>query len=116
MKKITFVNDSEPYLSAENLNQLQDNIEEEINKIPLDKLNENYNIDNLKTNGTYGIFNATGTLPNGFSTTSNNLIIQCFIWAEDYGRQILHDVRTNNSYSRNIYDGVWQEWKQITMI
>ena len=40
MKKITFVNDSEPYLSAENLNQLQDNIEEEINKIPLDKLNE----------------------------------------------------------------------------
>ena len=28
MKKITFVNDSEPYLSAENLNQLQENIEQ----------------------------------------------------------------------------------------
>ena len=27
MEKITFVNDSEPYLSAENLNQLQENIE-----------------------------------------------------------------------------------------
>lgn len=28
MQKITFVNNSEPYLSAENLNQMQDNIEE----------------------------------------------------------------------------------------
>lgn len=33
MKKITFVNDSEPYLSAENLNQLQDNIEEHIDGV-----------------------------------------------------------------------------------
>ena len=32
MEKITFVNNSEPYLSAENLNQLQDNIENAINE------------------------------------------------------------------------------------
>lgn len=32
MKKINFVNNSEPYLSAENLNQMQDNIEEAINE------------------------------------------------------------------------------------
>ena len=30
MEKITFANDSEPYLSAENLNQMQDNIENDI--------------------------------------------------------------------------------------
>ena len=32
MKKINFVNNSEPYFSAENLNQMQDNIEEAINE------------------------------------------------------------------------------------
>ena len=32
MEKITFVNNSEPYLSAENLNQLQTNIENAINE------------------------------------------------------------------------------------
>ena len=33
MKKITFINDEAPYLSAENLNLLQDNIEESIDEI-----------------------------------------------------------------------------------
>ena len=33
MKKINFVNNSEPYLSAENLNQMQSNIEEAINGV-----------------------------------------------------------------------------------
>lgn len=32
MEKIQFVNNSEPYLSAENLNQMQDNIENAINE------------------------------------------------------------------------------------
>ena len=32
MEKITFVNNSEPYLSSETLNQLQDNIENAINE------------------------------------------------------------------------------------
>lgn len=33
MEKITFVNNSEPYLSAENLNQLQTNIEKELEEL-----------------------------------------------------------------------------------
>lgn len=33
MKKIEFKNNSEPYLSAETLNQLQGNVEDEFNKI-----------------------------------------------------------------------------------
>lgn len=35
MKKINFANNSEPYLSAENLTQMQDNIEEAINGVVL---------------------------------------------------------------------------------
>lgn len=45
MEKITFVNNSEPYLSAENLNQLQTNIENAIN--------ETYSTTEVKTNKTW---------------------------------------------------------------
>ena len=115
MKKINFANNDAPYLSAENLNQMQTNIEDGINEIPMKILESSYDIDTIKQSGTYGIFNATGTLPNGFSTTDNNIIIQCFMWDENWGRQILHDIRTNNSYSRNLNNGTWLAWKQITM-
>ena len=35
MKKITFVNNSEPYLSAENLNQMQENVENAISGVTI---------------------------------------------------------------------------------
>ena len=41
MEKINFVNNSEPYLSAENLNTMQDNIETAINGIVESGSNEN---------------------------------------------------------------------------
>lgn len=78
-------------------------------------LSSNTNIDNLKTVGTYGIFNATGTLPSGYSQTDNNIFIEVLMWSNDYGRQILHDVRTTNTYIRNISNNVWQSWKQLNM-
>ena len=78
-------------------------------------LSSNTNIDNLKTVGNYGIFNATGTLPSGYSQTDNNIFIEVLMWSNDYGRQILHDVRTTNTYVRNLSNNVWQSWKQINM-
>lgn len=46
MEKINFVNDSEPYLSAENLNQMQSNIEDEtkIEEIELITMNEGFSM------------------------------------------------------------------------
>lgn len=41
MEKINFVNNNEPYLSAENLNQMQDNIEEAINGVVESGSNDN---------------------------------------------------------------------------
>ena len=78
------------------------------------QMNTSTNIDNLKTFGFYGIFNATGTLPTGYSTSDNNIIIECIMWANDYGRQILHDVRNTNTYVRNLFNGTWQNWVSIT--
>lgn len=46
MKKINFVNNSEPYLSAENLNQMQNNIEEAISTRLL--LWSNTNLDSFE--------------------------------------------------------------------
>lgn len=73
------------------------------------------NIDNLKENGKYGIFNASGTLPSGYSISDNNVIIECIMWSENFGRQILHDVRTTKTYIRNLSSGVWQAWKAFTI-
>lgn len=87
----------------------------EINNKIYSTLSSNTNIDNLKTVGTYGIFNATGTLPSGYSQTDNNIFIEVLMWSNDYGRQILHDVRTTNTYIRNISNNVWQSWKQLNM-
>lgn len=78
-------------------------------------LSINTNIDNLKIVGTYGIYNATGTLPFGYSQNDNNIFIEVLMWSNDYGRQILHDVRTTNTYVRNISNNVWQSWKQLNM-
>lgn len=73
------------------------------------------NINDLKINGKYGIFNATGTLPSGYSTNDNNIIIECIMWDNSYGRQILHDVRSDNTYIRRLSAGTWHSWKIFTI-
>ena len=82
---------------------------------PMEILAYNYNIDNIKQSGFYGIFNATGTLPTGYSTSDNNIFIESIMWNSDYGRQILHDVRTNNTYIRIINNNNWQSWHKFTL-
>lgn len=113
-------------LSAENMKQMEDNTENAINtavndlssvldsKIGYVVLENDSNIDNVKENGRYGVFNAKGTLPSGYNVNDNNVIIDCIMWSSLYGRQILHDVRTTNTYVRNLNNGIWQNWKQYT--
>lgn len=83
-------------------------------KIGYTVLENGFNINNIKENGRYGIFNASGTLPSGYSTSDNNVIIDCIMWSSLYGRQILHDVRTERTYVRNINNGTWRSWTQYT--
>lgn len=80
---------------------------------PMEILANNYNIDNIKQSGFYGIFNATGTLPTGYSTSDNNIFIESIMWSSDYGRQILHDVRSESTYIRNLSADSWHSWTQI---
>lgn len=113
----TTTSDTDTY-SCNYINLLNLNVESEINEINnviYQRLDNNYNIDNIKTNGLYGIFNATGTLPSGYSQNDNNFFIETMIWYETYGRQILHDVRSTNTYIRNLSNNVWQAWKQINL-
>jgi hypothetical protein len=100
-------------LNEATFNQMQDNIEEEFNKIPMRILSNGTNIDDLKTNGIYGILNATGTLPSVF-TSDNNIFIHNYIWGTDWGRQILYDVRANNTFSRQLANGTWSGWRKVT--
>ena len=73
------------------------------------------NIDNLRENGKYGILNATGALPSGYSSSDNNIIIECIMWTNTYGKQILHDIRSDETYIRRLENGAWHSWKQISI-
>ncbi|MBO5143033.1 MAG: hypothetical protein J6C46_08640 [Clostridia bacterium] len=77
-------------------------------------LSEGTNIDELKRSGNFAIYNARGTLPSGYSTTDNNIFIKCYQWFKNYGRQLLFDVRTNKTFSRNLNNGVWKDWINIS--
>ena len=80
------------------------------------ELQQASNIDNLKTNGKFGIYNATGTLPSGYSTSDNNIIVECIMWTEEYGRQILYDVRTVKTWIRRIDSSGWKPWHEFSLI
>ena len=75
------------------------------------------NIDNIVEEGVFGIFNATGTLPIGYSTSDNNVFIQNMLWGDgSWGRQVLYDIRTNSTYSREKSQGSWTSWEKINSI
>lgn len=69
------------------------------------------NIDNL-TAGWHNIFQATGTLPDGF-TADNNVIVEIKGTDVNWLREILYDVRSSKSFDRNKLSGVWQPWRSL---
>ena len=84
-----------------------------INKKQYETLTAGTSVDTIKTTGKYGIFNATGTLPIGYSSSDNNVFIECIMWGSDYGRQFLYDVRTTATYTRVLSNGSWQIWTRL---
>lgn len=90
-----------------------DSLEASITKSLMKVMDDGFNIDNLKENGKFAVFNATGTLPSGYSSDDNNLFIENYMWFEHYGRQFLHDVRTNKTYSRNLFNDEWQPFEFV---
>ena len=69
------------------------------------------NIDNL-TAGWHNIFQATGTLPDGF-TADNNVIVEIKGTDVNWLREILYVVRSSESFDRNKLSGVWQPWRSL---
>lgn len=106
----SFSSSKQDTYSADFINNKIDPLQETVNKIPMKVLSTGTNIDDIKENGKFAVFNATGTLPPGYSTTDNNIFIDCYMWYTSYGRQIFRDVRTNKTFERVLSNGVWQEW------
>ena len=102
-------------ITASRLNHMEDGIYEAYERIGGgETLPMETNIDNISTFGFYGVFNATGTLPTGYSTSDNNIFIQNMLWGNgDYGRQVLYDIRSNNTYTRQKNNGTWQSWVSL---
>lgn len=84
-----------------------------IRKSKNETLSNEANIDNITSSGVYGIFNATGTLPSGY-TSDNNIFIHSMVWGNgNYGRQVLYDIRSNNIYTRQKSHGTWNSWVSL---
>lgn len=119
MKKINFVNNSEPYLSSENFNQIQDNVEEAINGYVLfeDKNGATGNITLTKTiadskaieimYGADGVFFSTGkiyepfekkvSLFTPFSSTENSNV---YLYVSNYliNENTIQFLKADNKY------------------
>ena len=37
------------------------------------------------------------------------------MWTNTYGKQILHDIRSDETYIRRLENGAWHSWKQISI-
>ena len=86
---------------------------QQINNAVMTSLANGTNINNVVDTGRYKVFNATGTLPIGYSTSDNNFFLEVFKWTDTYCRQIFYDIRTANSFTRMLNNGTWSKWFPI---
>lgn len=68
------------------------------------------NIDDINDYGVFYIFNATGTLPVGYSTTDNNIILISYQWDSLWLTQECKDIRSNRKSLRTKKNGTWGPW------
>lgn len=70
------------------------------------------NIDDLSL-GWHNVFNATGTLPPGYTSNNNDFLIENKGVGVDWYRQILYDVRSYKKFERMRINGSWHEWREL---
>ena len=77
------------------------------------------NIDNLAYKGfhLYAVTNASGTLPSGYSSSSNRFIVQTMLAGDKTltGKQILFDLNSNKMFvrTRNASNSTWNSWVEV---
>lgn len=72
-------------------------------------------IDTLSGTTVFEIFNAKGTLPSGYSTSDNNVIIQQYERDDSYIRQVLYDVHSRKILTRAKLNGEWSSWTKVLL-
>lgn len=70
------------------------------------------NIDDLSL-GWHNVFNATGTLPPGYTSNNNDFLIENKGVGVDWYRQILYDVRSYKKFERMRLNGIWSDWREL---
>ena len=126
MDKINFVNGTAPYISATNLNQMQDNIENAIKKdiLTVKAVSDQSIINNSFTKIIFGTaYSVVGTQ---LALKNNHIIIgedisyvkvSCNIWAEAYeGNTFLRLLKNNEAFAHTIVPAKDNEaWRGITI-
>ena len=70
------------------------------------------NTDDLSL-GWHNVFNATGTLPPGYTSNNNDFLIENKGVGVDWYRQILYDVRSYKKFERMRLNGIWSDWREL---
>lgn len=114
MKKIQFKNNSEPYLSAENLNQMQDNIE--IAFSTQNVITSGTNLNDYKETGTY-FFRNSSVAPTNIPAGSNGWLV--VLKGDDtHCKQIWFRLGSEpnhyQTFIRTCLDGAWTTWVSLT--
>lgn len=71
------------------------------------------NLDTDVKNGFQHAWNATGTLPVGWTTDNDIYVLSTWDGNSNWQRQVIFDIRSNNIFQRAKMGGTWSVWKQI---
>ena len=111
MQKIKFQNlpSTTTPVNATNLNAIQTNVETALNgKTDREYLGNNPNINNLKTSGSYGIYNCSQ------APTTNIGTLEVIQYTADWILQRFTDLSKHQIYERTFYGGTtWSSWRRI---
>lgn len=114
MEKINFINNSEPDISAENLNLMQTNVDEaKIDRTPSTSFSENLN-DIKTTSFIYAAGSAINIPRTGYSFYITTIALNNNYTYQE-AKRVTNSMAAMETFERQCYNGTWTEWKQTNI-
>ena len=114
MEKINFVNNSEPDISAENLNLMQTNVDEaKIDRTPSTPFSGDLN--DIKTTSFIYASGSTINIPRkGYSFYMTTIALKNnYIYQE--AKRVANSMAAMETFERQCFNGTWTDWKQTNI-
>lgn len=114
MEKINFINNSEPDISAENLNLMQTNVDEaKIDRTPSTPFSENLN-DIKTTSFIYAAGSAINIPRTGYSFYITTIALNNKYTYQE-AKRVTNSMAAMETFERQCFNGTWTDWKQTNI-